>query len=109
QTYKYTKPGYLMSTNPITFTPLSAITRSPSLVGIMFRTTPPPAGIAHDWNCSVFGSKRTIVFGETADSEYQMMSLSAVMPYGCDFAPLGDAYSFTAPVFGSSLPRKPRE
>jgi hypothetical protein len=44
------------------------------------RTTPPPEGIAQDWNDSVFGSKRTSVFGVTADSLYQTMSLSVAMP-----------------------------
>jgi hypothetical protein len=33
------------STSATLFTPLSAMTRSPSLVGIMLRTTPPPEGI----------------------------------------------------------------
>jgi len=34
----------------------------------MLRTVPPPEGIAARANCSVFGSKRTMVFGFTPDS-----------------------------------------
>jgi hypothetical protein len=36
----------------------------------MFRTVPPPDGIAARANCSVLGSNRTIVFGFTPDSLY---------------------------------------
>ena len=50
----------------------------------MLRTTPPPDGMTQVWNFSVSGSKRTSVFGCTADSLYQMMSPIAAMPYGCD-------------------------
>ena len=46
----------------------------------MLRTTPPPDGITQVWNFSVFGLKRTSVFGLTADSLYQISSFSAVMP-----------------------------
>src|SRR4051812_37565032 len=66
---------YCTSISATLLTPLSAITRFPSFVGIMFRTTPPPEGMVQVWNFSVFGSKRTRVFGLTADSLYQMMSL----------------------------------
>ena len=38
----------------------------------MLRTTPPPPGMTQVWNFSVFGSKRTSVFGLTADSLYQI-------------------------------------
>jgi hypothetical protein len=44
----------------------------------MLRTTPPPPGISQLWNFSDFGSNRTIVFGQIADSLYQMMPLMAV-------------------------------
>ena len=36
---------YCTSISATLFTPLSAITRLPSFVGIMFRTTPPPEGM----------------------------------------------------------------
>jgi hypothetical protein len=39
------------------------MTGLPSGVTSMLRTMSPPPGIAHVWNFSVFGSKRTIVFG----------------------------------------------
>src|SRR5262245_45597448 len=93
------------STSATRLTPLHAITRFPSGVAIMWRTTPPPDGITQVWNFSVLGSKRTNVFGLTADSLYQMTSSDAVMPYGCDCGPPGDGHSLTAPVFGSSRPR----
>ena len=87
-------------------TPLHASTSPlPSAVGIMLRTTPPPEGITQVWNFSVFGLKRTSVFGLTADSLYQISSFSAVMPYGCDFGPPGDGHSLALPVFGSNRPR----
>src|SRR5206468_3158539 len=98
----------LISTSATRFTPLQAIARLPSRVTDTLRTTPPPEGIAHVWNFSVFGSKRTTVFGFTADSLYQMTSWIDVMPYGCDFGPPGDGHSFTVPVLGSSRPRYPR-
>jgi hypothetical protein len=41
----------------------------------MLRTTPPPEGIGQLWNYSVFGSKRTTVFGSTPDSLYQIAPL----------------------------------
>src|SRR6516225_1573853 len=90
-----------ISTRPTLFTPLSAIAMFPSRVGMMLRTTPPPPGITHVWNFCVAGSNRTIVFGRTADSLYQMMPSIALMPYGCDFGPPGDAHSVTLPVFVS--------
>ena len=40
----------------------------------------PPPGITQLWNFSVFGSKRTTVFGVVPDSLYQMTSLMAEMP-----------------------------
>src|ERR1044071_7381904 len=92
-------------TRPTMFNALSAITMLPSRVVIMFRTTPPPAGIAQLWNFSVLGSKRTSVFGFTADSLYQMTPLRNVMPYGCDRGPLGESHSFISPDFGSRRPR----
>ena len=52
------------------FTPLSAMTRFPSRVVIMLRTTPPPPGMIQVWNFSVLGSNRTSVLGRTADSLY---------------------------------------
>src|SRR5215471_6015837 len=67
-------------TKPMRFTPLQASTRLPSRVGIMFRTTPPPDGISQVWNCSVLGSKRTIVFGFVPDSLYHKTSCMAAMP-----------------------------
>src|SRR5207244_6471860 len=102
--------GYFFtSANATLLIPLSAIARFPSFIAIIFRTTPPPDGIVQVWNFSVLGSNRTSVFGFTPDSLYQMMSLYVVMPYGSDVGPLGDGHSFTAPVFGSSRPRYPRE
>src|SRR5437016_4577770 len=62
------------------FRPLQAITRLPSGVAIMLRTTPPPDGITQVWNFSVLGSKRTSVFGLTADSLYHTMSFRVVIP-----------------------------
>src|SRR5215470_17769322 len=94
-----------ISTSPTMLRALSAITIFPSRVVIIFRTTPPPAGIAQLWNFSVFGSKRTSVFGLTADSLYQIAPLRNVIPYGCDLAPLGDNHSLISPVFGLSRPR----
>src|SRR4030095_7247642 len=102
-------PPFLTSTHATRSRPLQAKTRLPSFVGIMLRTTPPPDGMIHVWNFSVFGSKRTSVFGLTADSLYHTMSFTAVMPYGWDRGPPGEAHSLTAPVFGSNRPRYPRE
>src|ERR1700686_3915315 len=82
----------LMVTRATLFTPLSVSTSLPSVVCIMLRTTPPPEGMAQVWNFSVLGSKRTSVFGFTADSLYQMMSFTEVIPYGCDLGPLGDGH-----------------
>src|SRR5262249_53021334 len=96
-------------TRPTLFTPLSAMTRLPSRVDFMLRTTPPPPGIVQLWNFSVFMSKRTSTLGRIADSTYQMAPLRYVIPYGCDFGPLGDGQSVTLPVFGSRRPRYPRE
>jgi len=67
-------------TSATRFRPLQANTRLPSAVAIMLRTIPPPEGIAHVWNFSVAGSKRTTVFGLTADSLYQMMPFTATIP-----------------------------
>src|SRR6202521_6065462 len=74
----------------------------------ILRTMSPPPGIAHVWNFSVLGSKRTIVFGFAKDSLYQSAPLVKTMPYGSDFGPLGDCHSVTLPVLVSSRPRKPR-
>jgi hypothetical protein len=52
-------------------------------------------GTAKVWNFSVFGSKRTIVFGRTPDSLYQITSLIWVMAYGSEFGPPGDGHSLT--------------
>jgi len=41
----------------------------------MFRTTPPPEGIAHRLNARLIGSKRTTVFGLPPDSLYQNRSV----------------------------------
>src|SRR3954452_22322076 len=100
---------YLTSTSATRFAPLHASARLPSFVAIMLRTTMPPEGMIQLWNFSVFGSKRTSVFGLTPDSLYQTTSLATVMPYGCDSAPLGDRHSLTSPFLGSSRPRYPRE
>ena len=67
-------------TRPTLFRALSAITMLPSRVVIIFLTTPPPAGITQVWNLSVFGSNRTMVFGLTADSLYQITPLRNVIP-----------------------------
>src|SRR5262249_53662932 len=61
-------------------TRLLASTKSPSFVTSVLRTMWPPPGIAQLWNFSVFGSKRTTVFGSTSDSLYQMTPLIAEMP-----------------------------
>src|SRR5437868_8790642 len=98
-----------MRTSPTMFNPLSAITRFPSLVGIMLRTTPPPPGIFQLWKTCVFGSKRTSAFGLVADSTYQIAPFEYVIAYGCDFGPLGDGHSVVVLVFGSNRPRYPRE
>src|SRR5918912_71707 len=95
----------LISTSATRLTPLHASARLPSRVTDTLRTTPPPDGIAQVWNFSVFGSKRTIVFGFTPDSLYQTTSLMDAMPYGRELGPPGDGHSFTLPVFGSSRPR----
>ena len=59
-------------TSPTTwFVRLFASTGLPSGVTSMLRTISPPPGIAQVWNCSVPGSKRTMVFGLAADSLYQ--------------------------------------
>src|SRR5215471_4717829 len=62
-------------TKPTLFTPLSAMTRLPSGVDFMLRTTPPPPGIIQLWNFSVLISNRTSTFGRIADSTYQMAPL----------------------------------
>src|SRR5262245_32030274 len=92
-------------TRPMRFTPLQASVRLPSRVGIMLRTTPPPDGITQVWNCSVLGSKRTIVFGCVPDSLYHRTSWMAAMPYGSDLGPPGDGHSLVWPVAGSKRPR----
>src|SRR5207302_9571425 len=69
-----------ISTSAILFTPLSASARLPSFVTLTLRTTPPPDGIFQVWNFSVFGSKRTSVFGSTPDSLYQITPLITAMP-----------------------------
>jgi hypothetical protein len=46
----------------------------------MFRTTPPPEGIAHVWNFSVSGLNRTIVFGFVFDSLYHTTPFTIVIP-----------------------------
>src|SRR5215813_14125211 len=86
-------------------TRLLASTKSPSRVTDVFRTMLPPPGIAQLWNFSVFGSKRTIVFGVVPDSLYQTTSLIAEIPYGSDLGPLGDGHSVTLPLAGSRRPR----
>src|SRR5207302_5215493 len=100
--------AYLISTSPIWFTRLLARATLPSRVTSTLRTISPPPGIVQVWNFSVFGSKRTIVFGLASDSLYQMAPLVNAMPYGRDCGPLGDCHSFTSPVARSSRPRKPR-
>jgi hypothetical protein len=61
-------------------TRLFAVTGLPSRVTLMLRTMSPPPGIAQLWNFSVFGSKRTIVFGLAPDSLYQSAPLAKTMP-----------------------------
>src|SRR6516164_2082512 len=56
------------STTATLFTPLQARYRRPSRVATIFRTVPPPEGMASLPNASVLGSKRTSVFGLTPDS-----------------------------------------
>src|SRR5262245_34824015 len=70
---------------------------------------PPPEGMAHVCVVSVFGSKRTTVFGWTSDSLNQIApSRVTAMAYGAAFGPPGDGNSFTLPFRGSSRPRNPR-
>src|SRR6476659_9182468 len=90
--------AYLISTSETALTRLLANTKLPSGVTSVLRTMLPPPGITQLWNFSVFGSKRTTVFGVVPDSLYQMTSLMAEMPYGSDFGPPGDAHSLTCPV-----------
>src|SRR5882672_8411252 len=66
------------STTPTLFTPLQAIYTRPSAVATIWRTVPPPEGIAARANCSVLGLNWMIVFGFTPDSLYQT-SPSGVM------------------------------
>src|SRR6266403_2604931 len=66
------------STTPTLFTPLQAIYTRPSAVATMWRTVPPPEGIAARANCSVLGLNWMSVFGFTPDSLYQT-SPSGVM------------------------------
>jgi len=67
-------------TSVTALTRLLASTKLPSRVTEVFLTIFPPPGIAQLWNFSVFGSKRTTVFGVVPDSLYQMTSLIAEMP-----------------------------
>src|SRR5204862_6824677 len=64
---------------------LFASTKSPPFVTSVLRTMLPPPGMAQLWNFSVFGSKRTTVFGSVSDSLYQITLSLAEMPYGADF------------------------
>ena len=93
------------STSATRLRALQASTRLPSVVAIMFRTTPPPDGITHVWNFSVWVSKRTSVFGLTPDSLYQTTLPTVAMPYGWDLGPLGEGHSRVWPVLGSYRPR----
>jgi len=72
--------NHFISTSATRFRPLQAMTRFPSRVAIMLRTTPPPEGIVHVWNFSALGSKRTRVLGLTPDSLYQTTSFSPTIP-----------------------------
>src|SRR5512134_2722552 len=83
--------------------------RLPSGVFRIWRMMPTPDGIAQLWNFSVFGSNRTSASGRWFDSLYQMMSSTTSMAYGCESGPLGDGHSFTSPVFGFILPRRPSD
>ena len=55
---------------------LLAVTGLPSGVTSILRTMSPPPGMAQLWNFSVFGSKRTMVFGLANDSLYQSAPLA---------------------------------
>src|SRR5713101_267985 len=104
----HASPYCTTSTTPTLFTPLQAIYTRPYGAAAMFRTVPPPDGIAARANSSVFGSNRTMVFGFTPDSLYHTMPSGVmVIPYGADPLPLGDGHIFTAPVTGSSRPKFP--
>ena len=46
----------------------------------MWRTTPPPEGIAHVWNASVSVSKRTSAFGREYVSTYHTTLPIVAMP-----------------------------
>src|SRR5262249_23588789 len=62
-------------TSATLLTPLSAMTRFPSGVAFMLRTTPPPPGMAQLWNFSDLISNRTSTCGRIADSTYQIAPL----------------------------------
>src|SRR5882762_11133526 len=97
---------FFIVTSATTFSPLSVRTSLPSVVCIMLRTTPPPAGITQVWNFSVLGSKRTSVLGRTPASLYQMMPSTMVIPYGRDLGPPGEGHSAVIlPVLVSKRPR----
>src|SRR5580658_2895856 len=72
--------AFLTSTTPTAFTRLLARIGLPSRSTSMLRTISPPPGMAQVWNFSVLGSKRTMVLGRAADSQYQMPPLVAAMP-----------------------------
>src|SRR5207248_9104899 len=59
---------------------LFASTKLPSRVTSVLRTMLPPPGMVQVWNFSVFGSKRTTVFGLASDSLYQSTPLMSEMP-----------------------------
>ncbi len=67
-------------TSVTALTRLLASTKSPSRVTDVLRTMLPPPGIVQLWNFSVFGSKRTTVFGVASDSLYQMTLSIAEIP-----------------------------
>src|SRR5204862_6580538 len=99
----YSGAGVLANHLPIctsvtSSTRLLASTQLPSRVTSTLRTMLPPPGMVQLWNFSVFGSKRTMVFGLASDSLYQITPLILEMPYGADLAPLGDCHSLTSPV-----------
>ena len=74
------RPHLSMVTSVMPLTRLLASRKLPSRVTDVLRTMLPPPGIAQLWNVSVFGSKRTTVFGVDPDSLYQITSLIADMP-----------------------------
>jgi len=82
-----------ISTRPILFTPLLAVTMLPVVVASKWRRTPPPDGMANVWNCSVCGSN--LFGGGWPESESSSVRLSA---FGADYDRKPEAHTFVRSV-----------